>query len=202
MAYNSLEEQELNEIKSWWKENYKTIIAAAVLGISGVSGWNFWQSYQADKAQQLSMQYEQIMASQDEASKNSQLDTFVKENGKTAYAALALLDKAKQAISKQDYEQAEASLKEALAQSPDQIFTAITAIRLAEVQLQRQQFESALNSLALVKDATWESRKALINGEIKLAQGDKQAAKQSFEAVLNSGSALERQQAQVRLNNL
>ena len=90
MAYNSLEEQELNEIKSWWKENYKTIIAAAVLGISGVSGWNFWQSYQADKAQQLSMQYEQIMASQDEASKNSQLDTFVKENGKTAYAALAL----------------------------------------------------------------------------------------------------------------
>ena len=45
MAYTIEEEQELNQLKEWWKDNGKTIIAAFILGVGGMLGWRYWQSY-------------------------------------------------------------------------------------------------------------------------------------------------------------
>ena len=96
MALTSFEEQEINEIKSWWSENYKTIIAVVVLSLAGSWGWRYWQSYQIGKAQELSAQYDQIILSNQAIDlKNIEIDAFAKNNSKTAYAALALLEKAK-----------------------------------------------------------------------------------------------------------
>ena len=36
MAYTIEEEQELNQLKEWWKDNGKTIIAAFILGVGGM----------------------------------------------------------------------------------------------------------------------------------------------------------------------
>ena len=44
MAYTIEEEQELNQLKEWWKDNGKTIIAAFILGVGGMLGWRYWQS--------------------------------------------------------------------------------------------------------------------------------------------------------------
>lgn len=203
MAYTIEEEQEINEIKNWWNENYKTIIVAVILSVGGSFGWRYWQEHQANKAQQLSAQYEQIIyASQDLTAKNERLDAFVKANNKTAYATLALLDKAKNAVNAQDYAQAEDALKQAIEQSPDDIFSSISALRLAGVQFQQQQFDAALSSLNLVKDPTWNSRKELLTGDILLAKGDKEGAKARYQAAQKDASMLEQQWLQVRLNNL
>ncbi|WP_439239762.1 YfgM family protein [Lonepinella sp. BR2474] len=203
MAYSSLEEQELNEIKSWWKENYKSLIAAVIIGAGGVFGWRFWQDYQASKAQQMSAQYEQAVYSNvDATTKNTQIDAFVKEHSKTGYATLALLEKAKSAVQNQDFSQAEVALKDAMAQAPDEILSSIAGIRLAEIQLQQDKFDEVLSTLNLVKDATWESRKNLLTAKVQLAKGDKATAKQTLESVLKNGSALEQQEVKVLLNNL
>ena len=47
MAYTIEEEQELNQLKEWWKDNGKSIIAAFILGVGGMLGWRYWQSYQS-----------------------------------------------------------------------------------------------------------------------------------------------------------
>ena len=36
MAYTIEEEQELNQLKEWWKDNGKSIIAAFILGVGGM----------------------------------------------------------------------------------------------------------------------------------------------------------------------
>ncbi|MDO5054545.1 YfgM family protein [Pasteurella oralis] len=203
MAYTPEEEQELNEIKAWWKENYKVLIASIVVAFAGVFGWNYWQSYQANKIQQTSVFYEQaIYSSQDFATKSAQIDQFVQAHNKTSYAVLALLEKAKLEVEKEEFAQAEQSLKQALAQSSDQTLSSISALRLASVQFQQQAFDAALESLQLVKEASWDSRKSLLTGDILLAKGDKIAAKASYEQALQNASALEAQWLQVRLNNL
>ncbi len=204
MAYTLEEEQEINEIKNWWNENYKTIIAAVILSVGGTYGWRYWQDYQVTQAQQLSAQYDQVIYSNsaDLAAKNAQIDAFVKANDKTAYAALALLDKAKLAVDNQDYAKAEAALKQAVSQAPDEIFASVGALRLATVQFQQKQFDQALDTLKLVKDQSWSSRKNLLTGDILLAKGDKEAAKASYQQAQQNASALEQQWLQVRLNNL
>ena len=203
MAYSIEEEQEINELKAWWQENYKSIIVIFVLVFSAVFGWRFWQDHQVAKAKALSAQYDQLLYSnQDSTAKNEQIEQFIKENDKTSYAVLLRLEQAKMAVQGKDFAQAETLLKQALAQSSDDMLTSVAALRLAMVQLQLQQFDAALDSLKQVKDKSWDSRKYLLTGDILLAKGDKAAAKTNFEQALQNASPLEQQLVQVRLNNL
>ena len=203
MAYNAEEEQDLEQLKSWWKDNYLVIILAVVVAFAGVFGWRYWQEYQVSKIQTISAEYDQLIyGKQGVAQKEAQLAAFLQKNDKTSYAVLALLDQAKHAVENKDFALAEKALKQATTESDDDILLSIVAIRLAAVQYQQQQYDAALESLKLVKDSAWDSRKNLMTGDILLAKGDKTAAKNSYEQAQANATPLEQQWLQVRLNNL
>lgn len=204
MAYSIEEEQEINQLKDWWKENGKTIIIAFILGVGGMFGWRYWQAHQAEKIAQASAQYDALIysAQQDEQAKKANIEQFVQDNSKTAYAVFALLDEAKKATEKQDFAAAEANLNQALTQSQDEVLTSIVALRLSAVQFQLGQLDNALTTLNQVKGESFNARKAILTGDIQVAKGDKVAAKNSFEQAQQSGSQLEQQMAKMKLNNL
>lgn len=204
MAYSIEEEQEINQLKDWWKENGKTIIVAFILGVGGMFGWRYWQSHQAEQIAQASAQYDTLINSvqQDEQTKKANIEQFVQANSKTAYAVFALLDEAKKATKKQDFSAAEANLNQALTQSQDEVLTSIVALRLSAVQFQLGQLDNALSTLNQVKGESFNARKAILTGDIQVAKGDKVAAKNSFEQAQQSGSQLEQQMAKMKLNNL
>ncbi|WP_114909393.1 YfgM family protein [Haemophilus haemolyticus] len=204
MAYSIEEEQEINQLKDWWKENGKTIIVAFILGVGGMFGWRYWQAHQAEQIAQASAQYDALIysAQQDEQAKKANIEQFVQANSKTAYAVFALLDEAKKATEKQDFAAAEANLNQALTQSQDEVLTSIIALRLSAVQFQLGQLDNALTTLNQVKGESFNARKAILTGNIQVAKGDKVEAKNSFEQAQQSGSQLEQQMAKMKLNNL
>ena len=204
MAYSIEEEQEINQLKDWWKENGKTIIVAFILGVGGMFGWRYWQAHQAEQIAQASAQYDALIysAEQDEQAKKANIEQFVQANSKTAYAVFTLLDEAKKATEKQDFAAAEANLNQALTQSQDEVLTSIVALRLSAVQFQLGQLDNALTTLNQVKGESFNARKAILTGDIQVAKGDKVAAKNSFEQAQQSGSQLEQQMAKMKLNNL
>ena len=204
MAYSIEEEQEINQLKDWWKENGKTIIVAFILGVGGMFGWRYWQAHQAEQIAQASAQYDALINSvqQDEQAKKANIEQFVQANSKTAYAVFALLDEAKKATEKQDFSAAEANLNQALTQSQDEVLTSIVALRLSAVQFQLGQLDNALTTLNQVKGESFNARKAILTGDIQVAKGDKVSAKNSFEQAQQSGSQLEQQMAKMKLNNL
>ena len=204
MAYSIEEEQEINQLKDWWKENGKTIIVAFILGVGGMFGWRYWQAHQAEQIAQASAQYDALIysAQQDEQAKKANIEQFVQANSKTAYAVFALLDEAKKATEKQDFAAAEANLNQALTQSQDEVLTSIVALRLSSVQFQLGQLDNALTTLNQVKGESFNARKAILTGDIQVAKGDKVSAKNSFEQAQQSGSQLEQQMAKMKLNNL
>ena len=204
MAYSIEEEQEINQLKEWWKENGKTIIVAFILGVGGMFGWRYWQAHQAEQIAQASAQYDALINSvqQDEQAKKANIEQFVQANSKTAYAVFALLDEAKKATEKQHFSAAEANLNQALTQSQDEVLTSIVALRLSAVQFQLGQLDNALSTLNQVKGESFNARKAILTGDIQIAKGDKVAAKNSFEQAQQSGSQLEQQMAKMKLNNL
>ena len=204
MAYSIEEEQEINQLKDWWKENGKTIIVAFILGVGGMFGWRYWQAHQAEQIAQASAQYDALIysAQQDEQAKKANIEQFVQANSKTAYAVFALLDEAKKETEKQDFAAAEVNLNQALTQSQDEVLTSIVALRLSAVQFQLGQLDNALTTLNQVKGESFSARKAILTGDIQVAKGDKVAAKNSFEQAQQSGSQLEQQMAKMKLNNL
>ncbi len=204
MAYSIEEEQEINQLKDWWKENGKTIIVAFILGVGGMFGWRYWQAHQAEQIAQASAQYDDLINSvqQDEQAKKANIEQFVQENSKTTYAVFALLDEAKKSTEKQDFAAAESNLNQALTQSQDEVLTSIIALRLSAVQFQLGQLDNALTTLNQVKGESFNARKAILTGDIQVAKGDKVAAKNSFEQAQQMGSQLEQQMAKMKLNNL
>ena len=204
MAYSIEEEQEINQLKDWWKENGKTIIVAFILGVGGMFGWRYWQAHQAEQIAQASAQYDALIysAQQDEQAKKANIEQFVQANSKTAYAVFALLDEAKKAAEKQDFAAAEANLNQALTQSQDEVLISIVALRLSAVQFQLGQLDNALTTLNQVKGESFNARKAILTGDIQIAKGDKVAAKNSFDQAQQSGTQLEQQMAKMKLNNL
>ena len=204
MAYSIEEEQEINQLKDWWKENGKAIIVAFVLGVGGMFGWRYWQVYQTNQIIEASVGYEALVygAEQNSAAQKVKLTEFVQANSKTSYAVFALLNEAKNAVALKDFIAASTALEQALAQSQDEILTSLAAVRLSAVQFQSGQLDNALSTLNQVKSASFNARKALLSGDIQLAKGDQAAAKSSFEQALQNGSPLERQAAQMKLNNL
>ncbi|OOF87587.1 hypothetical protein BKG93_01265 [Rodentibacter ratti] len=204
MAYSIEEEQEINQLKEWWKENGKTIIVAFILGVGGMFGWRYWQTYQANQIAEASAGYDALIyaAEQDSTAQKAKLAEFVQANSKTSYAVFALFDEAKNAVEKQDFAGAEVALQQVLTQSQDELLTSLSALRLSAVQFQLGQLDNALSTLEKVKSAGFNARKTLLAGDIQLVKGDVAAAKNSFEQVLQTGSQLEQQAAQMKLNNL
>ncbi|TCK01453.1 chaperone protein HscA [Volucribacter psittacicida] len=200
MAYSAEEEQDLEQLKSWWQQNYLVIIIAVIIAFVAVFGWRYWQSYQQEKMLQASHQYEQLLYQNKDNS--AQIAELIQQHGNSSYAVFALLDQAKNAVEKQQFAEAENALKQATQQAKDDILLSISAIRLAAVQYQQQQFDQALESLKLVKGDVWQSRKDLLTGDILLAKGDKAGAKASYQQAQNQANPFEQQWIEVRLNNL
>lgn len=204
MAYSIEEEQELNQLKDWWKENGKLIILALVVGVGGVLGWRYWQTHQANKIAQASSEYNELAqaAQSNGVAAHAQVEEYVKTHDKTSYAVFALLDEARGLAAKQDYAGAVQSLEQALSQSQDDVLSTLAALRLSALQLQLGNFDAALASLNQVKNSAFDGRKFLLAGEIQQAKGDNAAAKTAFENALKSGNQAEQQLAQMKLNNL
>ena len=203
MAYTIEEEQELNELKEWWKENGKLVILAFVVGIAGVVGWRFWQNYQVNQIMAASSDYSELArsATADSKAAHAKVEQFVQAHDKTSYAVFALLDEAKGLVAEKDYARAEQSLQ-ALNQSQDEVLSALASLRLGALQLQLGKLDAALNTLSAVKAEAFIARKALLEGDIQLAKSDSAAAKSAFELAVQKGTPAEQQLARMKLNNL
>lgn len=203
MAYTIEEEQELNEIKNWWKENGKMVIAIFVLAFAGVFGWRYWQSHQIAQSQQRSLQYEQIVQQfQEDKGKIQDIEQFVQNNSKTAYAVFTLLDAAAVSVQNQDFSQAENLLKQALLNSDDDILQSLVSLRLALVQFQLKKFNDAMQTLNSIKsNSSWDSSVLLLKGDIQFALGEKEEAKTTFQEGLKKADSTMIESFRVRLNN-
>ncbi|WP_308570442.1 YfgM family protein [uncultured Haemophilus sp.] len=204
MAYTIEEEQELNELKEWWKENGKLVILAFVVGIAGVVGWRFWQNYQVNQIMAASSDYSELArsATADGKATHAKVEQFVQAHDKTSYAVFALLDEAKGLVAQKDYARAEQSLQQALNQSQDEVLRALASLRLGALQLQLGKLDAALNTLSAVKADAFIARKALLEGDVQLAKSDSAAAKSAFELAVQKGTPAEQQLARMKLNNL
>ncbi|KAE9527658.1 YfgM family protein [Testudinibacter aquarius] len=200
------EEQQVEELKSWWKENSKVIIATFILVVGGVLGWRYWQTHQLDSQRATSNSYEQVTQAylQNPQANTELLQKFVTDNQNSNYAVLALFAQAKSAVEQNNLALAESSLKQALEFSRNDELKSISALRLAALQVQQQQYDQAEVSLKNINDKAWEGAKAQLQGDILLAKGDNNAARQAYQQALSNQNLnnLDRQLLQLKVDSL
>jgi predicted negative regulator of RcsB-dependent stress response len=60
MALDLEEQEQVEELKAWWKQHGNTITAVVVAVAVGFAGWQGWRWYQANQAAHASTLYETL----------------------------------------------------------------------------------------------------------------------------------------------
>lgn len=184
------EEEQIEAIQNWWKENGKQTLVAVVLVAGGWLGFNSYQSNQQATAEAASVVYQQMLtlsASEEAADKGQRamlLDKLQTEFNGTVYSQYASLFKAKDAVEAGDLALAEKELTSVVATAGDQALQLTATARLARVMIAADKADDALALLANEKTGAFEAEFQEVKGDALLAKGDKQGARDAYSKAL------------------
>lgn len=207
MAEHLSDEEQLENLKRWWKENGLFTIAAVVLCIGGYFGWDNWKANQQQKMETASELYQQMMevaivepgqkANDTQHRLVNELATQLKEEfSSSQYARYGALLVAKLAVEKNDLDAAAEQLRWAL-DDADEGLGLVIKLRLAKVEASRDNIDLALSMLNGVDAQTLSSAYAEARGDFYLMKGDKAAAYEAYKQALELATDIDNRVAPV-----
>ncbi|EPN3981437.1 YfgM family protein [Vibrio parahaemolyticus] len=178
MELYDTEEQQVEAIKDWWKENGKAVIIGAVVGLGGLFGWRYYQDTVIQASETASQSYTTAMNALQEKGVDAQSDVqaFIESNEVKEYSVLAALQLAKAQVEAKDFAAALEQLKWAQSNTKDAALSPLISYRIARIETEMGNFDAANTELGKVTDTAWAGRIAELRGDIELRQGDKDAA--------------------------
>ena len=183
MEYET-EEQQLEAIKKWWKENSSVVIMGVAIGITAIAGWQFYQTSRLNHMENASVLYEQTLMQSDNPDKMSdQLATVNQlkaEFDDTPYASLAALITAKQQLAKGSTEKAEQLYRWVVENATQDEIKYLAKTRLARLLLTLEKPDEALKLLNEPYPSSYEAMVLELKGDVLLIQGNKTAARQAY----------------------
>ena len=204
MEIYQTEEQQVEAIKSYWQENGNMIIAGIVLGFAGFIGFNLYKDNVLDNEVAVSDSYQTLIenSATDKAAFSENAQKFISENADTSYASLTALALAKEAADKKDWQGAETQLTAALKSAPSESIKGIVSLRLARVQIQQEQFEQALATLAKPLPESFKAGIEEVKGDTYLLQGKKELARNAYQAAIAADGLAGSPSLQMKLDDL
>jgi len=198
------EEQQVEAIKGYWKENGNMIIGGLILGFASFIGFNLYQESQLEQEVELSDSYQILIESSAKDAKafTENAGKFIKENGNSSYVALTSLALAKDAATHKDWAEAQKQLLSAISTAPSDGIKGIATLRLARVQIQLEQFDAALSTLAKTLPASFLAAVEETKGDTYLQQGKQDLARNAYQAAITAGGLATSPSLQMKLDDL
>ena len=204
MDINSTEEQQVEAIKSFLRENGMSIVVGAVLGLGLIFGWRYYNDSRLSGMETASQSYENWLDTTglDKEAAMASGQTFVDENKGSSYADFAAMTMAKTAVEQGDMTSAAEQLSWVVANTGSAQIKAVAAIRLARVLNEQGETDQALLQLQY---ATAESYTALVEevrGDILLKQEKQVEALAAYQAAADAGGLTNNPILQMKMDDL
>jgi predicted negative regulator of RcsB-dependent stress response len=189
MAAFDLEEQEqISEIKTWWRMYGKRVMAAVLVAAVAVSGWLFWSSYQRNQASQAAAIYaavQKAVGERDAKPASEAAGELIEKFPGTAYAAMGALAVARQQFDAGDLKSAKLQLQWVADKARDAEMRDLGRLRLAHVLFDEKDLDAALKLLNAEPVAAFAPRFAELKGDILAAQGKRSEARAAYQLALS-----------------
>jgi predicted negative regulator of RcsB-dependent stress response len=201
MEQYETEEQQVEAIKRFWKENGLSLVIGALLGLGGLLGWRYYNDSQIEAKEQASFAYEKAS---EELIKGEagfgQAKSFIDNYSDTGYAILMALEMTQQAIERKDLVEASIQLEFVASNAELTAVQSVAQLRLARIQIEQGEFEQALVSAGKVSDQAFKAQIQEIKGDVYLAQQLFDKAKAAYSAALQNNNR--DQVLKMKLDNL
>jgi predicted negative regulator of RcsB-dependent stress response len=209
VAVYESEQEQVDAIVKWWKENGTAVIAGFLIGLGLLVAWRWWQNYTVQQAQLASITYDQALYALDkgEPEKARQaVQMLLSQHSNSPYAALAVLNLARQDLVQGDIEASHARLEWILEQNrsiPELIH--IARLRKAKLFLAQHKVAAAKQLLANIDtQQNFAAAYAELTGDIAVAEQQTETARQAYTQALASEDLApkHREWLQMKLDNL
>jgi predicted negative regulator of RcsB-dependent stress response len=202
MAYDLEEQEQIENIKSWWNQ-YGTMVTLAVIGflvaIAAVQGWRYYRAQQAGQASALYMQLEQAERTNESKKVRDIAAQLIDRHGSTQYAGMAALAAAKASFTTGELEQAKKNLQWTVEHARDEEMRDVARLRLAGILLDEKKYDEALKLLSAEPRPAYAALFADRRGDVLAAQGKAAEAKAAYQLALDKSDARSQYRAVIEM---
>lgn len=169
MDVYTTENEQIEDLKKWWKENWKSLIAGIVIGLSAIFAYWAWQNHTRSQAEAASAEYQLLISAVEKADARAGFEHAARirnQYGETSYAVFAAMAMAKLSLDKGDKKAARQHLEWAMNNAEHETMRHIARLRLARVLLDMGQAQAALKLVATQKTGGFLAAYEEVKGDI------------------------------------
>lgn len=190
MSTYQTEEEQVEAIKKWWKENGKSVIGGVVLGFAIIGGWQGWQGYQRNQGEAASAYFDAMR----QAVRSGRDDKAIEDGkrligdfGGSAYASFAALELARLAYQRSEKAVARDHLQWVSDSALDPSIRELGRLRLGRLLLDMKELDALQALLGQQASAAFAGEFAALRGDYERARGNEDAAREAYQEALVKG---------------
>src|ERR1043165_7711569 len=187
MALDLEEQEQVEELKAWWKQHGGMIAALVVAVAVGFIGWQGWRWYQSNQAAHASALYETVtkaVQANDAKALRDAAGTLVESYPRTLYASMVARVPARYDFDRGALKSAKAQPAWVIERAPSQDFKDPARLRLAAVLLDEKAYDEALKTLDGQTAAAYEAQYAALRGDVLVAKNQAADAKAAYKLAI------------------
>lgn len=182
MAYDLEEQEQLDELKAWWKTYGKMVgngVLALLVAYAAYQGWNYYQHKQSVAA---SSEYQALQTTDEKDLKaiQAKAGVLMDKYSATPYAGRAALFAAKANYQAKDVKSAKAQLEWTIKNAKESSVSAIATLQLANILAEEKNFQAALKLLEAPHDAGFDGLFSDMKGDVLVGLGKNAEAKAAY----------------------
>lgn len=183
------DDEQVEQIKKWVKENGASVATGILIGLTVLFGGKAWTEYKARQTEQASNTYTQLTAalvSDNEDAAIAAENNITGNYASSPYAVLAQLQMARHKLDAGEPEAARAHLQWALDHASMPQLAHIARLRLARLMLAEGDLEQVQVLINVPEQGAFAGAYVDIRGDLYAKQGDKTAAIAAYDEALTA----------------
>jgi predicted negative regulator of RcsB-dependent stress response len=183
------EDEQVEAIKKWWKDNGKSVIGGVIIGVAVLYGGRMWFEQRNQHIENASAEYEAMIQDLNQDKQNEAADrgaAILGQYSDTTYGELAALAMAKIKVDENDLVAAKSHLQWALDHAKQDEIKRIARLRLARVLHAEGKEDEALQLLNVASADKFAAAYDELKGDIYVAKGDVAKARTHYDLALQS----------------
>lgn len=184
MAALDLQEQEqLDTLKAWWKENGNRLLGVLLIAVIAMGGWRGWQYYQNKQSSEAATLYAgflQQLESNDAKRVNDAAAAVMDKYAASGYAPRAALLAAQVNEQGKEAARAKTQLQWVIDHAAEAGLKDVARLRLAAVLLDEKNYADAMKLLEAKHPASFDGLYADLRGDVLSAQGKTDGARSAY----------------------
>jgi predicted negative regulator of RcsB-dependent stress response len=201
------DDETVENLRRWWKENGPWIIGGIALGAAVLYGWRYWAEWREEQLTFASDTYERLVIESANGDHTHALELAREIRDvrlSTPYADMAALHVARNAAMSGDADVAREQLREVIESTDDADTAHLARLRLARVHLADGDLDAAAELVTRDETGRYEPLYGELRGDLAAARGDTEAAIAAYrDAMTAPGEGIaDRAMLQMKLDNL